>query len=346
MLHDIAYLTTIVSSRDRFNFRRTFMGSTLDYTLGRPVRSTPDDDAGNTPSQRREDVREEKEERCGNVHRYRIVAWMCGWNNGKEGDTAYEKMNAMNEMTDEGVEYRCWQEKKRKKERKERVKQCRANSPSIFGSRKHIHLCASVTWEGYKIEKGDNIVDKWKRQLAKTRSITNARARARARAIKEWETRATIGQPRIHVTRGKRKIDRQAIRERPSKGQKFVLFACALRDIFEGRDDARSCRLATVVWRRPQRRQREHKIQDPLVFFLYPARTLFSLRLALFPRPPLDSSPSGGRHLNWTMAIAPKTTLLSRKSIRVPEKASSLRVPFSPWRFLHLAEAVAVCQSS
>lgn len=49
-------------------------------------------------------------------------------------------------------------------------------------------------------------------------------------------------------------------KETPLKGQKFVLFACTLRDILEGRQ--RSCRLATVLIRPMDKAERTREKRD------------------------------------------------------------------------------------
>jgi len=48
----------------------------------------------------------------------------------------------------------------------------------------------------------------------------------------------------------------------------------------------------------------------------------------LYSLAPLDSSPSGGRHLNWTVAIAGVRLLRGSERGRESEKASSFEVPF------------------
>lgn len=100
-----------------------------------------------------------------------------------------------------------------------------------------------------------------------------------------------------------------------------------------------------VAWQRlvrPRRRKRGRG-RDSIHSFVSPS-PLFSLFSQPSPRPflptvwlyslaPLDSSPSGGRHLNWTAAIAvvcPPPPACRSERGREPEKArSSLRIPFS-----------------
>lgn len=102
---------------------------------------------------------------------------------------------------------------------------------------------------------------------------------------------------------------------------------------------------APVAWQRlarPRRKKRTRESRSTLTLslsFSSPERSspLFSqpsphpssLR-CLYSLAPLDSSPSGGRHLNWTVAIAEVSRSLLRGSERgrESEKASSFRVPF------------------
>lgn len=119
------------------------------------------------------------------------------------------------------------------------------------------------------------------------------------------------------------------VQVRPSKGQKFVLFACTLRDIFEDRRWC-SCRLATLDSAAEEEEGTKKSIYtlSLLNSFLSTVSAPFPLYERLYSLAPLGDESSGGRHLNWTLAITGVSLLRGSERGRESEKASSFRVPF------------------
>jgi len=125
---------------------------------------------------------------------------------------------------------------------------------------------------------------------------------------------------------------------RPLKGQKFILFACALRDIFEGlRQQRCSCRLATPgLAAKKKKRTRKTRSTLSLLqvhsFLSQPPSRPFLPTGWLYFLAPLDSSPSGGRHLNWTAAIAVVCRPLSSPR-KDPSKGESPKKLSALWKY-------------
>lgn len=88
-----------------------------------------------------------------------------------------------------------------------------------------------------------------------------------------------------------------------------------------------------VAWQRSIRRKKrtwESRSTNSLSLhsFLLTVSAPFPPYEWLYSLAPLDSSPSGGRHLNWTVAIVGVSLLRGSERGRESEKASSFGVPF------------------